>query len=71
MAAQTRDRVRAAVAKLPDRQRQALVLRRFHEMSQREIASAMEITEGAVESLLVRAMAALRGHLARELEDMA
>jgi RNA polymerase sigma-70 factor, ECF subfamily len=70
-AEETRDMVRAAVDALPERQRQALVLKRFHEMSQREIASAMEISEGAVESLLVRAMTALRGRLTREMEETA
>lgn len=61
-------RVRAAVAALPDRQREALVLRRYHEMSQKEIAAAMDVSEGAVESLLVRAMQTLRRTLAAECE---
>jgi RNA polymerase sigma-70 factor (ECF subfamily) len=52
--------VRAALARLPRRQREALVLRRFHDMNQREIAESMGTTEAAVESLLSRAMAALR-----------
>ena len=69
LAGETKDRVRAAVAALPERQRRALVLRRFHEMSQKEIAAAMEISEGAVESLLTRAMSALRGRLSREMEE--
>ncbi len=68
---ETKRLVRDAVASLPDRQRQALVLRRFHEMSQKEIAEAMDVTEGAVESLLVRAMATLRGRLARRREETA
>lgn len=63
--------VRAAIAELPDRQREALVLRRYHDMSQREIAASMGVTEGAVESLLVRAMQFLRTRLAREREGMA
>ncbi len=71
MADETRQQVRAAVAKLPDRQREALILRRFHEMSQQDIARIMDITEGAVESLLVRAMSALRGHLIREKKETA
>jgi RNA polymerase sigma-70 factor (ECF subfamily) len=57
--------VQGALAKLPARQREALVLRRFHDMGQREIAVAMDLSEGAVESLLVRAMQALRKDLAR------
>lgn len=58
--------VQAALAGLPERQRQALVLRRYHELSQREIAEALGTTEGAVESLLIRAMAGMRHRLAPE-----
>lgn len=65
---ETGAQVRAAVAALPARQREALVLRRYHEMSQKEIAAAMAISEGAVESLLVRAMQALKQQLVRENE---
>jgi RNA polymerase sigma-70 factor (ECF subfamily) len=56
--------VRAALARLPERQREALVLRRYHDMSQEEIAAAMGTTVAAVESLLSRAMTALRIRLA-------
>jgi len=66
---QTREMVRSAIAELPDRQREALVLQRFHEMSQQDIAAAMNTTEGAVESLLVRAMKSLRGRLVRPGEE--
>jgi len=55
--------VRAALERLPERQREALVLRRYHDMSQEEIAAAMDTTVAAVESLLSRAMAALRMRL--------
>jgi RNA polymerase sigma-70 factor (ECF subfamily) len=58
--------VRAALAALPDRQREALVLRRYHDLSQEEIAGAMHTSVAAVESLLSRAMAALRIRLAAE-----
>ena len=61
---ETRDRVRRAISDLPDRQRQALILRRYNELNQREIAEAMGTSESAVESLLHRAMAALREDLA-------
>ncbi len=57
-------RVREALARLPDRQRQAILLQRYEQMSYREIAAAMEITVPAVESLLQRAMASLRHDLA-------
>ncbi len=55
--------VRIALERLPARQREAVLLRRFEEMSYREIATAMNISIAAVESLLQRAMAALRKDL--------
>lgn len=55
-----RELVRRALAALPARQREAVVLRRYQELSQREIAAAMGVSEGAVESLLARAAATLR-----------
>jgi len=63
---ETAGRIRTALAGLPERQREALILRKFHELSQREIAEAMGVTEGAVESLLIRALAGLRKTLAPE-----
>lgn len=59
----TKAAVRRAIARLPDRQRQAVILRQYEEMSYREIAGAMGITVPAVESLLHRAMTTLRGVL--------
>lgn len=56
--------VRGAIARLPQRQREAVLLRRFHDMSQAEIADVMGTSVPAVESLLSRAMAALRMDLA-------
>jgi RNA polymerase sigma-70 factor (ECF subfamily) len=58
--------VREALGRLPERQRQALVLRRYQDLSQEEIAEAMNTTVPAVESLLSRAMVALRMDLTRE-----
>ena len=56
--------VRAAVATLPERQRQALVLHRFQGLRYLEVAEAMGTTLPGVESLIQRALAGLR----RELE---
>lgn len=56
-------RVRQAVLSLPPRQRLALILHRYHGFSYREIADHMECSQGAVESLLVRAMDRLRDSL--------
>jgi len=61
-----REAVHAALRRLPERQREALVLRRYHDLSQQEIAEAMGTTVPAVESLLSRAMAALKMDLTRE-----
>lgn len=58
--------VRTALGRLPARQREALVLRRYHDMTQQEIADSMGTTVAAVESLLSRAMAALRMELSKE-----
>jgi RNA polymerase sigma-70 factor (ECF subfamily) len=55
--------VRRALSALPERQREAVLLRHFEEMSHRDIAEALETTVSAVESLLHRAMATLRREL--------
>jgi RNA polymerase sigma-70 factor (ECF subfamily) len=49
------DRLRSAVGDLPDKQRAALLLRRFQAMSYSEIAGILDVTPAAVDSLLVRA----------------
>ncbi len=55
--------VHAAIMGLPERQRIALTLRHDDELSYREIAGIMEISEKAVERLLDRARTALAGIL--------
>jgi RNA polymerase sigma-70 factor (ECF subfamily) len=59
--------IQAAVTQLPDRQRVALILHRFSDLTIRDVAEATGWTESAVESLLVRAYANLR----RKLEKVA
>jgi len=59
-------RVRAAVDALPDQQRLALVLARFHHASYEEVATTMGTSIPAVKSLLTRA----RENLRRRLEDL-
>jgi RNA polymerase sigma-70 factor (ECF subfamily) len=59
-------RVRAAVDRLPDQQRLALVLSRFHHCSYDEVADAMKTTVPAVKSLLTRA----RDNLRKSLGDL-
>jgi RNA polymerase sigma-70 factor (ECF subfamily) len=50
-----RERVRAAVDELPDRQRLALLMNKFHGFSYEELAATMDLTIPAIKSLLVRA----------------
>lgn len=59
----TRDRVWHALALLPARQREALVLTYYQELSNAEAASAMQISVDAVESLLARARRTLKERL--------
>ena len=56
------DRVRAVLYQLPAAQHQAFVLRHWSDLSYREIAEVLGTSEAAVESLLVRARAAVMGH---------
>jgi RNA polymerase sigma-70 factor (ECF subfamily) len=53
-------RTERSIAALPDNQKAVLILARFEGLSYRDIAQTLEITEGAVESRLVRAMRNLR-----------
>jgi len=61
---ETRKRVGDAVAELPERQRAALALCHFDEVSNIEAAEILGLTVGAVESLLVRARRQLKNSLA-------
>lgn len=54
------EQVRRAIDALPERQRMALVLKHFEEMSYEEIAEVMDCSASAVDALLSRARAALR-----------
>lgn len=55
---------RRAIDRLPEGQRAVLILAKFEGLSYREIARALDLTEAAVESRLVRAMR----HLAKAQE---
>lgn len=63
-------RVAKAVAKLPPRQREVLVLCFYEGRSNVEAAEHLDLTVGAVESLLVRARRALRAELAEAYADL-
>jgi len=56
LAAETRDEVGAALGTLPSRMREVLVLRYWSELSEREIAHTLGISEGTVKSTASRAM---------------
>jgi RNA polymerase sigma-70 factor (sigma-E family) len=56
----------AALRTLPVRQREALVLRYYADLSEAQIASAMGISRGAVKSHTARGMSSLRAALERE-----
>jgi RNA polymerase sigma-70 factor, ECF subfamily len=56
--------IAAALATLPDRQRLAITLCHFQELSNIEAAAIMEVSVEAVESLLARARRTLRDRLA-------
>jgi RNA polymerase sigma-70 factor (sigma-E family) len=55
-----------ALRKLPVRQREAIVLRYYADLSEAEIAAAMKISRGAVKSHTARGMAALRAELEQD-----
>jgi RNA polymerase sigma-70 factor (sigma-E family) len=61
-----RSAVVTALRALPERQREALVLRYYGDMSEAQIASVMGISRGAVKSHTARAMSALRTVLERD-----
>jgi len=62
--------VRKALDSLPENQRTAIVLSKYDDLSQKEIASIMNTTEGAVESLLQRAKKNLREKLSTKRKNI-
>lgn len=65
-AAEQSGRVKAALAGLPDRQRQAFILCFYEEKSNQEAAAILDISVKALESLLVRSRRHLRAALQGE-----
>ena len=61
-----RSAVITTLRKLPGRQREALVLRYYADLSEAEVAAAMGISCGAVKSHTARAMAALRADMEQQ-----
>ena len=62
-----RHQVAAAVARLPIRQRQVVVLRFFEDLSVAQTARLLRCSEGTVKSYTARAVAQLRGLLHDDL----
>lgn len=69
LASETSDRVAAALHKLPERQRAAVLLCFWEGESNIEAARALDISVGALESLLIRAKRALREDLRAAFAD--
>ena len=63
-----RSAVIAALHRLPQRQREVLVLRYYADLSGPQIASVMGISQGAVKCHIARALKAMRSTLELELE---
>lgn len=70
LAAQRAARVNAALAMLPERQRAAIALCHFEEMTNIEAAATLEISVEALESLLARGRRALKAALSSGAEDL-
>ena len=66
----TQTRVRAAIADLPERQRAALLLSHFEDMSNPDIADVLEVSVEAIESLLARARRGLKTQLLAERHEL-
>lgn len=60
---ETREMMWAALARLGVRQRTALVLRYYHDLTEADIAETMGCSVGTVKSQLARGLANLRAHL--------
>ncbi|MEM8893468.1 MAG: RNA polymerase sigma factor [Bacteroidota bacterium] len=54
-------KLQAAIAELPERQRQIFLLNRIDKMSYKEVAEAMDISVKAVEKSLIKVMKKLKG----------
>jgi RNA polymerase sigma-70 factor (ECF subfamily) len=68
--AQTARRVQAELAKLPDRQRAAIVLCHHEGLSNIEAAQALQVSVEALESLLARGRRALKAALSADAREL-
>jgi RNA polymerase sigma-70 factor (sigma-E family) len=61
-----RDRMWRALQTLPPRQRAAVVLRYYEDLSEREAADVLRCSTGALNQMIVRGMAALRSQIGED-----
>ncbi len=61
--------VKQALSRLPERQKTALILNKYEDLSYLEIAQTMKLTEKAVKSLLARARETLKDLLSPLIEN--
>lgn len=66
--AETERIVRSAIDKLPERQRMAIILLKFEELSYKETAAILGCSVPAVEGLVSRAMSALKDRLSNIIQ---
>jgi RNA polymerase sigma-70 factor (ECF subfamily) len=64
-----REVVDNAIARLPEKQRLAVILRRYEQMPYEEMATVLELSVPAVKSQLFRARNSLREMLSEYLKD--
>ncbi|MDP9329112.1 MAG: SigE family RNA polymerase sigma factor [Actinomycetota bacterium] len=62
----SRDELWSAMALLPERQRAAVVLRYYEDLSERDAAQTLGCSVGALNQLIVRALATLREHIRKD-----
>ncbi len=62
--------VERALRRLPPRQRAVFVLRHYHDLPLKEVASVLSVSEGTVKSLLFRAIRRLRKELSFYRQDL-
>lgn len=65
-----RDELDRILDRLPERQRAAVVLRYYEDLTENEIAETLGVSVGTVKSTVSRAMAKLRDEAARELTTL-
>jgi RNA polymerase sigma-70 factor (sigma-E family) len=63
-----RDELRAALSELPSRQRAAVVLRYYLDLSEEQAGDALRCSPAAVRSMVARAMGSLRAQISRSDE---